>query len=193
MFIYSITNKINNKQYIGQTIHSPEKRFDNHCKSKNTYIGNSIRKYGKENFILKIIEECNSINELNERELLWIIELKTLFPNGYNLRPGGNNSKPTEESKLKMSKASECKKHSKETKLKIGKIASISLKGKKKSQEHCLNIGKSKSKSIICLNNGIIYQSLTQAAKELSLGKSHICHVLKGRYNHANNYKFKYI
>ena len=45
--IYVVTNKINNKKYVGQTIHTAQKRFNQHCKDDNL-LGRSIRKYGKE-------------------------------------------------------------------------------------------------------------------------------------------------
>ena len=51
--IYKITNIINNKVYIGQTVHSLQRRWTQHiidaynCKSKNNHFQNAIRKYGK--------------------------------------------------------------------------------------------------------------------------------------------------
>jgi hypothetical protein len=57
--IYQITNKINNKKYIGKTIKSLSTRFYNHCyASKNgstTYFHKALRKYGKNNFFIEEI------------------------------------------------------------------------------------------------------------------------------------------
>lgn len=65
--IYKIQNKINNKIYIGQSVHI-ERRFQEHCfPSKTSVISKAIQKYGKDNFTFDIIEECN-ISELNEKE-----------------------------------------------------------------------------------------------------------------------------
>lgn len=66
--IYKITNKINNKIYIGQSVH-PFERFSQHCYNKQTntsLINRAIQKYGKENFNFEIIE--SDIENYNERE-----------------------------------------------------------------------------------------------------------------------------
>lgn len=76
--IYKITNLINNRCYIGQS-RNIQKRWTDH---KNTAFNSnkdgydyplykSIRKYGLENFLFEVIEEC-SISSLNERENYWI-------------------------------------------------------------------------------------------------------------------------
>lgn len=55
MIIYKVTNIINNKIYIGQTIHSLNIRKSQHERSHEygykTAFSNAIKKYGKENFI----------------------------------------------------------------------------------------------------------------------------------------------
>ena len=72
MGIYKITNLINKKCYIGQSVHI-ERRFREHCNSNtNSYIHRAIQKYGKENFTFEVIEEC-SLNQLDEREKYWIL------------------------------------------------------------------------------------------------------------------------
>lgn len=47
-----------------------------------------MNKYGNDNFLFEIIEECNS-EDLDEREIYWIKKLNTLEPDGYNITPGG--------------------------------------------------------------------------------------------------------
>lgn len=65
--IYLITNKINNKKYVGQS-KDIERRWKEHIlKEKNTMIHNAIKKYGKENFDFKILELC-SLEQLTEKE-----------------------------------------------------------------------------------------------------------------------------
>ena len=93
--IYKITNKINNKIYIGQSVNI-EQRFYTHCsdalnKQDNNYFHNAIRKYGKENFYIDILEIC-SANELNEREIYWIKQYNSINKKiGYNSSIGGNS------------------------------------------------------------------------------------------------------
>lgn len=79
--IYKITNKLNGKSYIGQSIHCG-KRLDEHSKG-NQFIDEIIQIEGIENFQFEILKEVER-NELNYWEDYYIIEYNTLFPNGYN-------------------------------------------------------------------------------------------------------------
>lgn len=94
MFIYKIENKINGKLYVGKTQKSLEERFTGHkerARAKyNCHLYNSMNHYGFVNFEIKIIEECKTEDELNEREIYWIKFLKTLDrKKGYNMTIGG--------------------------------------------------------------------------------------------------------
>lgn len=99
-YIYKIVNKINTKSYIGQTIQPLHKRWSEHCNNSSCCIvlKNAIKKYGKENFELLIIEEIDYENKelikiiLNEKEMLYINKENTLIPNGYNILKGGNSA-----------------------------------------------------------------------------------------------------
>ena len=90
--IYKITNKINNKVYIGCTVNSLEKRFYEHLyrcfktdyKSK---LYNSIKKYGVENFEISLIEECD-VSNIYEIEKKYIVEYDS-YENGMNSTFGG--------------------------------------------------------------------------------------------------------
>lgn len=87
--IYKITNKINNKIYIGQSTNI-EKRWQQHiAKYSDTLIHKAIIKYGAENFEFEIIEECTK-DELNDREIYWVAYYDS-YNNGYNMTAGGTN------------------------------------------------------------------------------------------------------
>lgn len=97
--IYCITNLINNKKYIGQTARLPKERWQEHLESARDLnnkrpLYKAMRKYGIENFVFAIVEECPN-EELNSREQYWInIEQTWIaeYPDkGYNLTCGGNN------------------------------------------------------------------------------------------------------
>ena len=89
--IYKITNKLNGKGYVGKTTRSLEVRFNEHSKA-DSYIGNAIRKYGEENFLREVIEECETPEELNELEIFWIAHFNCKQPNGYNQTDGGDGA-----------------------------------------------------------------------------------------------------
>lgn len=91
--IYKITNLINGKVYIGQSIH-PNKRWLEHCtqahsKNDNFPIHLAINKYGKENFTFEILEWCDNYDE-REKEL--IAYYHSLLPNGYNVLDGSSHN-----------------------------------------------------------------------------------------------------
>ena len=99
-YIYCITNKINSKQYIGQTIRTIEDRYKQHLRRikhnyDNLYLYVAMDKYGKENFWVHQVEKivCKSRDELqkrlNEQEIFYILLFETRQPNGYNMTAGG--------------------------------------------------------------------------------------------------------
>jgi group I intron endonuclease len=107
--IYKITNTINTKVYIGQTVKCIKARFGEHVShAKNGYrmtaIHRAIRKYGKENFTIEQIDAADSKEELNIKEEYWIKFHKCVSPNGYNLKNGGNNNSLAKESVDKIKK-----------------------------------------------------------------------------------------
>jgi hypothetical protein len=92
-YIYKITNTLNNKIYIGQTIKTVQKRFTQHKNNSNKEYFSQIvlykafNKYGIENFTCEEIEEVPN-NRLDEREKYWIEYYDSYF-NGYNSTLGG--------------------------------------------------------------------------------------------------------
>lgn len=90
------------KKYIGQTRQKINQRLNQHKSSKDdTIISNAFRKY--KSFTCEILKKCDD-DTLDMYEQHFISMYGTLFPNGYNLRSGGQNGYHfTEEVKLKCS------------------------------------------------------------------------------------------
>ena len=83
--VYAIINLRNYKLYLGSTVSYKDRRIGHFSSLRNnahhtTYLQNSFNKYGEENFVMKIVEEC-SIDELGTIEQDWI----TKFSNSDNL------------------------------------------------------------------------------------------------------------
>lgn len=81
--------------YIGQTVKSIEQRFRGHIsaanKGSNTKIARAIRKYGKENFVVEMIDSAKNKEELNEKERFWI-RFFNADKIGYNMTAGGESA-----------------------------------------------------------------------------------------------------
>jgi group I intron endonuclease len=118
--IYKIINLSTDKIYVGQAIshilnhkkyrpYGHEGRFRCHIseaystkKHQSQYLNNAIRKYGIENFIVELIECCET-KDADEREIHYIRELNSLYPHGYNLKNGGTVFTHSDESKKRVS------------------------------------------------------------------------------------------
>jgi group I intron endonuclease len=103
-YIYKITNRADNKIYVGQTIHDVEARWKDHLKkgSNCRYLKSAINKYGVDNFEFKLV--CITFdNQLDDMEIKYIEKYNCLVPNGYNLRLGGNSGRHHAETKQKIS------------------------------------------------------------------------------------------
>ena len=89
--IYKITNKLNNKCYIGQS-NNPMERWKQHKyraiqaedKGKSA-IHDALREIGIENFVFEII---GWFENYNEKEKEYIKYYNSLIPNGYNIMEG---------------------------------------------------------------------------------------------------------
>ena len=114
--IYKITNTINGKIYIGQTIRSLDDRIDDYKRGYgNGHLNNSINKYGFTNFTFEVIDTATSIDELNEKEIDYISKYNSTDKAiGYNIALGGKNCLASPETLEKMSKAHKGKKQSAE-------------------------------------------------------------------------------
>lgn len=107
MYIYTIKNLVNGKMYVGQTVQSNAKmRWYSHCdmmrKGKKSYLYDSMRKHGIENFLWEVVDQADTVTELNELETTWANKLRAQGIVLYNNRQTGNNKKHSAESIEKM-------------------------------------------------------------------------------------------
>lgn len=153
--IYKITNKINNKVYIGQTINY-KKRSKRHFSyllrnsHHNLYLQRSYNKYGKDAFSIEMIKECE-ISELDQLEKDYILKYNSIDREyGYNLMDGGQKYRNfTDDVKMRMS---------------------LARKGKKLTKEHCRNISIGQKGRIIT-QDAINKANKTKKEKGIHLGE----------------------
>jgi hypothetical protein len=123
--IYLVSNKLNGKQYVGQTI-NPERQIGH-----GRILRKAYKLHGKDNFSYEPI--CTGITNratLNAIERFWIAVVGTLVPNGYNIELGGSEGSTwTEERRRKHSLALTGRIHTRPLGSKSG------MKGKKFPEE----------------------------------------------------------
>ena len=107
--VYLVTNTLNGKQYVGQTITKHSRKGHGHA------LADAYKKYGHKSFTYETV--CGGVDKpltLDFMEQFWINVMGSLAPNGYNLESGGRRYKTvshkpqlgiphTEETKAKMS------------------------------------------------------------------------------------------
>jgi group I intron endonuclease len=198
--VYKITNTINGKCYIGITKNSFRKRYNHrddwwNAPTASKVLKKAVDKYGSDNFIVEIIEECK-LSVLESREKYYIDLYNSFSPNGYNLTTGGNyNYSVSLESKKKNSRTNkerykkgavtwnkgkslteEHKKRSSNTKKRKfanGELVTWNkgLKLGKMKKEHVENSAKAHKKRVVCINpdnNQVVkeYEGLIDTKKD---------------------------
>ena len=184
--VYIHKNKINNKVYIGITCQKPNHRWGTGSGyKKQVKFYNAICKYGWDNFEHLILFENLSFEEAKKKEIKMIKKYNSFSKKyGYNSTKGGEGSNGvpcSEEKKIKISKANKGHKFSNETKKLMSK----------------LKIGKKpiNCKKVLCIETGVIYDSMHTAEKETGAKFKNISKVCKGEYGRktAGGYHWKLV
>lgn len=220
--VYCYTNKQNNKKYIGQTCRSLKERAgDNGIRYKNPDLADNdpnqycfwkaICKYGWDNFSSEILKNNLTLEEANYWEEYYIQYFHTWMGDsdcwGYNLQKGGSNHEVSEETKQKSREKFTGEKnpffektHTQEVKDKIIK-AHLGKPGHKMSEETRRKLSEDRmgakhhnAKKVLCVETGIIYGSIREAARETNqkspTGVNDCCH---GKRQTAGGYHWQLI
>lgn len=145
-YIYAIENILDNKIYVGQTVHMYRRWTKHKSDSKRVKLPLyfALNKYGVDNFIFYLLE-VTTIDTVDDREKYWIAYYHSTDRNaGYNMDSGGQDNKIfSEEHRKKISIANSGsangmygKNHSESVKQKIrlAKLGSHATEETKKKQ-----------------------------------------------------------
>ena len=93
--VYLRTNKVNGKQYVGQTNNLERRNYQfNSIKCRyNTHLDDDRIIFGVDNFDVVVLAEVATREEAWELEQKYVKEFNTIFPNGYNRAYGGRTNK----------------------------------------------------------------------------------------------------
>ena len=180
--IYCVHCISTGKKYIGQTIQKIQYRINDHfCRSSNSQykFHRAIKKYGKNNFIYGVIEECD-FSVINDREMYWINVFDT-FKNGYNSETGGMNGRLlSEETKSKIQQ-----KTSKHNNPRYGVKLNSELK------ERIKNSNAKFEYTILELNTNIFYKtnSLREFCKNYDLKRVNLTRTFTGKYKQHKGFR----
>lgn len=208
MLIYLFTNKTNGKQYVGQTVRDFKVRLQEHLRKQDIIFDKALNKYGIDNFEYDIIDQAETIEELNAKEIFWINKLNSITPNGYNQCCGGENTlgfKHREDSRRKMSLVKR-KKGSMKGKNNhyYGKKHSPEVLQKMKDAwtEERKQLASERSKAmdrsylfvkVKNVDTGEIFNSVKEAAAAYGLKDTHISKVCKGKGKTTGGFRWEYV
>jgi group I intron endonuclease len=108
--IYRITNVVNRKCYVGRADNIKRRWSVHRCmlnksKHKNTPLQNAWNKYGEDNFIFEVLEECIE-DRLQEREFYWVEFFHALDRSfGYNIEIPSSPQQTSLDTRRKISMA----------------------------------------------------------------------------------------
>ena len=212
--IYCIENLVNHKKYIGQS-NNIEYRWKRHKyelsrgSHDNDYLQKSWDKYGPDNFKFYILELCD-VSMMDELEVYYIDLYQTINrDNGYNLTSGGGaNKQYSKEVCDKISQALMGHEVSPETRKKVSEHhADVSgekhpMYGRKHSEEakekmRQAGLGRPSSRknlnSVLCIELNTIFESATDASKELNLDSSGILKCCRGERKTCGGYGWSFV
>lgn len=103
-YVYKITNLVNGRVYVGQHKYDKYPNIDKNYFSSGLYIRRALKKYGRNNFKIEILEWCENKEKLNERELYLTFKEKGFIKQGgYVFRAGHEGiMEVSEETKIRM-------------------------------------------------------------------------------------------
>lgn len=97
-YLYRVTNLINEKVYIGQSV-NPQARWRRHKSDAKLgkdkkHFANAIRKYGVHNFVFEVIVQAKTLEDIDQAEIDCIKQYRSSDKNyGYNIALGGNGKR----------------------------------------------------------------------------------------------------
>lgn len=125
--VYKITNTLNGKVYIGQTVDYRKRKVGHFSylrrnAHRNSYLQKSFNKYGESSFKMEIIKEC-AVDELDKLEIYYMRKYNSIDKTlGYNMVIGGNTNKSFPDYiRQKMSRSQKGRIISEEHRKRIGK------------------------------------------------------------------------
>lgn len=203
--VYIIINCVNGKRYIGVTARYISIRLNEHIsQSKKSihggFLGQAIRKYGREAFVIHPLEQCATCLEALAKEQEWIAAMLPEYNGtmGGDGRLGGGPDHFTESGKERMRQS--CREnprhlghpHSDKTKKRL-REAGLVHRDEWLKRSH---LGPAmQARPVICLDDGRKYPSASAAARYYGIEKSSLIELCLGQRGRktVGRRKFSYL
>lgn len=177
----------NNKVYIGITsCIKPNGRWRNGKGYETQYVYRAIKKYGWNNIKHEILYDNLFKEQAEEKEILLIKLYKSNDRKyGYNIENGGHINKVSKETKLKLKGNKFAKGH------KLDEEQRKRMTELSRTPEARKKLSKAKSKKIICIETGVVYENSLIAQQETGIGFGNIRNVCMGLRKTAGGYHWR--
>lgn len=86
-YVYLTSNTVNDILYIGKR---QKPHFEKGYKGSGTHLKLAFKKYGKDKFSSIVLEECDTVEQLNKAEKKWIKQYRDDGIELYNIADGGD-------------------------------------------------------------------------------------------------------
>lgn len=211
--IYKIVNDINDKNYVGQTYQSIEKRFDRHCSearwrnTKKMPIVLAIKKYGREHFrveLLEALEDNVAQSIVDAKEVEWGMRLNCLSPNGYNLKLGRGKGTVSNTTRRRISIANRGRRISEETRHRLSishlghansddtrRKLSDAFRGKPPHKNTTIGASRKNSKSYILKSPTgveVVVENMRRFCADNDLNRSRMSNLVQGKLSNVKGW-----
>ena len=197
--VYRIVNNVNDKLYIGSSIHVNKRLYEHQSTLKsnchhNSHLQRAWNKYGEDSFSFEILEVIDGDTDtLRKREQYWIDYYKSYnFNVGYNISHsamGNSGSEVSEETKEKIRQKTSGelnhfygKRHTAETKKKM-----------RKNHVDVSGGNHPRATPVLCVELNAVFDCTRDAERQLGINHAHISACCKGQRKTAGGYHWNYV
>lgn len=186
-YIYLTTDLLNGKLYVGQK----KGAFDKNYYGSGKLLKPRLKKYGRNNFLVEVLQWCETFEDTNLAEQFWIKKLNTQDPEiGYNITDGGQGISGIDpgyhdgmKGKHQSDYQKECARKACSRKRTLQERANYSEGQKGK-------IIPANRKPVRCIETGEVFERVLDAQSKYG---GHIAEAARGLRNTAGGYHWEFV
>lgn len=207
MVVYIIIHRKTGCCYVGQTIRRLKDRISQHLRGKKQFVDKIIRLEGHDAFEVGILDICSSVEELDARERYWTRYFNCTIPYGFNVVVGNNIPRPKIKRRpIICTTTGEKFSSLAEASLKLGitefcidrvckgrRASTHKLKFAFDDDSNVTEFVPKNYRRVLCIENGITYDSTSEASRKLNLCRNCIRKVCFGKQKSVRGFHFAFV